>query len=279
MEPAGPPLVLVVDGNPESREQVRKWLEGSYEVVTADDGFDAMTCVLARRPDLVILDLMMRRVTGYELLAAFQRSLECVPRLVLSDRFDQPGNRLAPLVLGATDVLGKPVGRIELLHKVETLLRLRGPAPQLMDPAEAEALFASTSKSRLLERPQFAERVARACSLGERLGLSSSLLTIAADSAESLDLLLGEVDESLRFEDAALRVSRRRAVLLLVATDCVDASVVVERLCKRVECAAERVVRMQIQPRPAERVRIDYDWHQLFRSDEGAASGDTETSA
>ena len=260
-------LVLLVDADPASRQRVAKWLEGRYAVDEAGDGFEAMTCLLMRKPDVVVLDLLMPRVTGYELLAAFQRSAQTIPRLVISGRVQRPGDRLGPLVLGATDILQKPVERIELIHKLETLLRLSEPPEELLDPLEAEALFASIAKSRRLPPDGFRDRLARACKLGERLGLPSSLLTVAADSSERLDSFLEVADATLRFEDASLRVSQRRAVLLLVATECADAGLVFERLCVRYEDSGGRPERLNSRVFEATRIEEGFDWHRLFREE------------
>jgi hypothetical protein len=133
-------------------------------------------------------------------------------------------------VLGATDFLPKPVNRLELEHKVETLLRLRRDADPRFDNNEAEALFGTVSASRLLEAPEFRDRLARACSFGERHGFISSLVRIEAPNARSLDRLLDAADQELRFEDAILRVAKKCALVLLVATGPNDAPKVIDRL-------------------------------------------------
>jgi DNA-binding response OmpR family regulator/KaiC/GvpD/RAD55 family RecA-like ATPase len=264
--PAGPPVVLVVDSDRASRDRIVKWLDGPYDVETAEDGFEAMTWLMTRRPDLVILDLLMPRVTGFELLSALQRTRQEVPRLVISGRVTRPGDRLAPLVLGATDILPKPVDRIELVRKVEMLLRLESAPADLIDPLEAEDLFARISKTRLLDEADFLARLTRACSLGERLGLPSSIVAVSSTSSRALDLFLESSDEALRFEDATLRVSARRAVLLLVATEWEDASGAAERLCDAYRERGGRPEQLDLRVVPAQRVADDYDWHDLFRS-------------
>jgi hypothetical protein len=138
-------------------------------------------------------------------------------------------------VLGATDFLPKPVSRLELEHKVETLLRLRRDRDPGFDNTEAEALFGCVSTSRLLEAPDFRDRLARACDFGERHGFVSSLARIEAPDAGSLDRFLESADQELRFEDAILRVSKQRALVLLVATGPGDAPKVFDRVFRRRE--------------------------------------------
>jgi len=272
---AGRRRILLVDPDPESRSEVSKWLESHYELSIAGDGFEAMTTLLTHRPNLVILDLVMPRVTGYELLAAFRRGANMIPLLVLSSRVARPSDRLGPLVLGATDLLAKPVERFELMHKIEMLLSLSGSAPQLVDPAEAEALFGSVSTTRVLEEPAFRSRLARACDFGDRFGQISSLVAYEAPSGAYLDRLLEVADENLRFEDALLRVSGRRMLVLLIATPPQHAEEVLERLqaCFRDSC--ERAGQPRWRVLPAEPIESDTPWRDLFReltssADEGS---------
>jgi len=261
-----PRRVLLVDPDPETLATWAKWLEGRYEVQTARDGFEAMTSLLTGHPDLVVLELLMPRVTGYELLAATQRAGMRVPRLVVSERIQRPGDRLAPLMLGATDVVPKPVERFELRHKVDTLLRLQGSGEPLLEAPDAEALFASISKSRLLERELFEDRIRRVERLGERLGMASSITAISADSTAAMDLFLETSDPELRFEDAFLRVSPRRAVLLLVATDREDALPVMERLLSRYEEGGGRAGKLRCRSHAIRPLEPDFDWASLFRT-------------
>lgn len=264
-DPDARPRILVVDDDGGSRQELRKWLETRYDVETAHDGFEAMSAVLAHRPDLVILDLVMPRVTGYELLAAFQRGLEDVPRLVLSSRFERPADRLSPLVLGATDLLAKPVERFELLHKVDLLLRLSAPPDQIMDPHEAQALFATPGKSRVMDARPFHERLERAHRFGDRFDITSSLVAVRADDSTTIDAVLEAADADLRFEDAALRVSARRAVVLLVATPQDDAAHVFDRVLARLPEPSLAKIHFQIHRTHG--IENDFRWHSLFRDE------------
>ncbi len=259
------PVVLVVDHERESRDRIVKWLEGRCQVIPVEDGFEAMTWLMTGHPDLVILDLLMPRVTGYELLSAMQRTGQSVPRLVISDRITRPSERLSPLVLGATDILAKPFERFEFLRKVEMLLRLDSAPANLMDPLEAENLFARVSKTRLMEETEFNARLDRACSLGERLGPSSSLIAVASNSTQRLDRFVEALDPALRFEDAVLRVSPRRAVILLVATDVENATAASERLCEEFRLAGGQPEHLNMRVSVAQRVTPGFAWPQLFR--------------
>jgi len=241
------PVVLVVEDSRLQRELLREWLSERYEVIAAADGFEAMATLLAQKPDLVILDLIMPRVTGYELLCALRRASLDVPVLVSSSKVASAGDRLGPLVLGATDFLAKPVNRLELEHKVETLLRLRRENDRRFDAVEAEALFGKVTSSRLLDEIEFADRLTRACSFGERHSLPSSLALVNAPDGESLDRWVDVANGELRFEDAILRASKRRALVLLVATSPADASKVTDRLLALADEAAGHALGISVE--------------------------------
>lgn len=228
------------------REMIKDWLEPRYEVITADDGFEALAKIVTHQPDLVILDLIMPRVTGYELLCALRRAHMDVPVLVSSSRVATTGDRLGPLVLGATEFLPKPVNRIELEHKVETLLRLRRVRDPRFEGNEAEELFGRISSSRVLELADFRERVARACTFGDRNGLESSIVQLRAVDPVALDAWVEMANEDLRFEDAILRQSKNTAVVLLVATGPSDAAKVIARTTGRCQDESGQPIELEI---------------------------------
>lgn len=246
------PLILLVEDSRLQRELLRDWLVPRYDVLTASDGFEALAKVVSHDPDLVILDLIMPRVTGYELLCALRRADMDVPVLVSSSRLATAGDRLGPLVLGATDFLPKPVNRIELEHKVETLLRLRRVRDQRFDGPDAEALFGRVSATRVLEAPEFRERTERAVSFGERHGLPSTLATVRATDEAALDGWIDTANEDLRFEDAVLRRAKLEVLVLLVATGPADAPKVLERTTTRCADATGKRPELTVEVAPAE---------------------------
>lgn len=224
------PRVLVVDDDRLLRAMLIEWLGARYEVVAVADGFEALAALVSSKPDLVVLDLLMPRVTGYELLFSMRRAGFDIPVLVASSRLTTRGERLGPLVLGATDFIPKPLSRVELMHKVETLLSLPHTRGSRFGEAEAQALFGSFSGSRMLELPDFAERVARACDFGEKYEISSSIVALGAEDEQDLDRWIAVANHQLRFEDAIVRTDKRLALALLVATAPHYAPRVVDRL-------------------------------------------------
>ncbi|MEM9482546.1 MAG: ATP-binding protein [Cyanobacteria bacterium P01_F01_bin.116] len=113
--------ILVVDDEPHIRQLLRQELEAvGYQVETARDGMDALTQIKATPPDLIILDVMMPNINGFDLAAVIKNNPATmgIPTIVLSIIQDQErGYRL-----GVDRYLAKPIDRDVLLHDIETLL-------------------------------------------------------------------------------------------------------------------------------------------------------------
>ncbi len=97
-----------------------------YEVLQAQDGKVGLQKALDERPDLLILDLMLPELNGYELLKELRRRGLQVPVVVLSAKGSEQ-EKILGLELGADDYLGKPFGLQELLARVKAVLRRRFP--------------------------------------------------------------------------------------------------------------------------------------------------------
>jgi len=142
------PRILVVDDDPPVRESLRRVLriEG-YDVAVAGDGADALQRVAAEDPDLVVLDVMMRRVDGLDVTRTLRARGSRTPILLLTAR-DMVGDRVAGLDAGADDYLVKPFALEELVARVRALLRRTPPGSTrepvvvgdlVIDPVEQSA--------------------------------------------------------------------------------------------------------------------------------------------
>jgi OmpR family response regulator RpaB len=110
--------VLVADDEAQIRKVLRHRLEvAGYEVFTAEDGEQALELFHNIKPDLVILDISMPRLDGYQVCATI-REVSDIPIMVLSARTDEP-DRLAGLRLGADDYVTKPFSLAELVLRVQ----------------------------------------------------------------------------------------------------------------------------------------------------------------
>ena len=137
--------VLVADDNSDMREYIRRLLKG-YDVVAVADGGAALRSARARRPDLVLTDVMMPVVDGLELMREFRAdaNLSYVPVILLSARAGEE-SRIEGLEAGADEYLVKPFSARELLACVRAQLRL-AKSRQL----SREALRASEERHRAL---------------------------------------------------------------------------------------------------------------------------------
>ena len=117
--------ILVIDDDVDLLETIRHILEmaGGHEVVASAESTDGLARALADPPDLAIIDVMMPRVSGYEVCRALRADprTASVPIIILTAR-GQPVDRQAALEVGADEYMAKPVPMNELLDRVDGLL-------------------------------------------------------------------------------------------------------------------------------------------------------------
>lgn len=120
-----PAQVLVVDDNPDLRDYLARILAPAYEVTTACDGRAALASVRARRPDIVVSDVMMPLLDGFGLVRELRSdpSTAAIPVILLSARAGED-SALEGLDAGANDYLMKPFAARELLARVRTNVEL-----------------------------------------------------------------------------------------------------------------------------------------------------------
>ncbi len=116
--------ILAVDDEPDILASVSCILESRYRVRTATDGQEALEAIRAREPDLLLVDQMMPRMSGSELLHVIKGDLDTcyLPVIMLSCRGSLE-DRVSGLEDGADDYIVKPFDATELLARVHTLLR------------------------------------------------------------------------------------------------------------------------------------------------------------
>src|SRR5919109_1088033 len=124
--------VLAVDDDADIRGLLRELLErAGYEVVVAASGREGLRTLYAVSPDLVLLDVSMPELDGWQTLERI-RDVSDVPVLMLTARAAEL-EKVRGLKAGADDYVTKPFGRQELLARVEALLRRAGPREQTQD--------------------------------------------------------------------------------------------------------------------------------------------------
>ena len=118
-----PETILIVEDDPSIQKglQLNLQLEG-YRVLCASDGAEGQRLFLCESPTLIILDLMLPRLSGIDLLREIRSRDQTIAVLVLSAK-DQEADKVLALSLGADDYVTKPFGLAELLARVRAALR------------------------------------------------------------------------------------------------------------------------------------------------------------
>ena len=117
--------ILVVDDKSNVRTLIREYLtEEGFHIVTADNGRNALYEARHTKPDLILLDIMMPEMDGYEFIRRFRLESK-TPIILLTARLEET-DKVLGLELGADDYLTKPFGMRELLARVRAVLRRAG---------------------------------------------------------------------------------------------------------------------------------------------------------
>jgi DNA-binding response OmpR family regulator len=147
-----PATVLVVDDDPVILKllEVNFEMEG-FEVVRAADGFEGLERARAVRPDIVVLDVMMPRMTGYEVARALRDDAETahIPIIFVTARA-QSSDVERGMELGVDDYITKPFDPLDLIDRVNSLLARNEPA-EAPEPEAVEAPVAEPASAALAE--------------------------------------------------------------------------------------------------------------------------------
>ncbi|MEO7741439.1 MAG: response regulator [Usitatibacter sp.] len=119
--------VLVVDDVPSNVRMLAGLLKArGYEVITAASGQEGLDKSLSERPDIVLLDVMMPDLDGYEVCRAIRARPETqMLPIVMVTALDQPEERVKGIEAGADDFLSKPISQPELVARLRSLLRIK----------------------------------------------------------------------------------------------------------------------------------------------------------
>ena len=124
-----PKSILVVDDKANVRTLVREYLtEQGFHVSVADNGQNALYAARQDKPDLILLDVMMPEMDGYEFIRAYRKESE-TPIILLTAKLEE-SDKVIGLELGADDYVTKPFGMRELVARINTVLRRAGKAPK-----------------------------------------------------------------------------------------------------------------------------------------------------
>jgi two-component system sensor histidine kinase/response regulator len=209
------PTILVVDDNLQNREVAEGNLIGAgYAVIQAEGGAEGLALLAERRPDLVLLDVLMPGMDGYETCRRIRALPQGgdVPVLFLTALGDLETHKAA-LESGADDFLTKPLNRTELLIRVRSLLRIK----RLSDELRANVQVIRTQRDALLAAQRQKDELTALIVHDLKNPLSSILSNVqyvqsraalSADERESLEDVLRASQSMVRLVMNLLDVSR-----------------------------------------------------------------------
>lgn len=121
------PVILVVDDNAQNLELIQAYLEDvDCRTVAAHDGIEALEIVAKAKPDLILLDVMMPKMSGFEVCRRLKNDPDTsdIP-VIMVTALNEFGDIERGIDSGTDDFVSKPVNRLELLTRVKTMIRLK----------------------------------------------------------------------------------------------------------------------------------------------------------
>lgn len=237
-------LLLVADADPFNLRLLSEVCESSgYGVVTAADGVAVLDAVARERPDLVLMDVALPVMDGFEVMRILKgdANLRQIPILLVTAD-DDVHSRQQGIALGAEDYIGKPYRVFEIQMRVRNALRLaaRTSSPSIEPPSNPDVMDATTgagTKSQLHFSLDYEfTRAVRyshplACIVVRFVNYGDVLHTLGVDATSAaLAQLAGGLRQCIRGIDHLFRSNHDEFAILLPETDTAGCQIVAERV-------------------------------------------------
>ena len=236
--------ILAVDDQEDNLDLLRQILEdNNFDVVTAMNGREAIEKVESESPDVILLDVQMPEMDGYEACDHLKKNEKTkdIPIIFLTASTGE-ANVVKGLTLGADDYITKPFNEKELLARVGVMIRIREAEKKIETMALTDSLTGLYNRRFLYQR--FEEEISRA----KRKSLALSCVMIDIDFFKKIndtyghdfgDFVLKEVADILRMNlrgyDAIVRFGGEEFVVILAGTEPQNALIVAQKLREKVE--------------------------------------------
>jgi len=230
--------LLVADDDAEAREVLALALGPGFDLLAAADGQEALDLARAGHPDIILLDLTMPKLDGFEVLerlAADPATAE-IPVLLVSARHDENG-KVRGLGLGAVDYLEKPFSAPELRARVERTVRQVRSQGRLREQARTDPLTGLANRRAFVEQLEAESRRARryhthlTCVMADLDGLKIINDDLGHGAGDRALAIVAEVLRAeLRATDLGARYGGDEFVLLLPHTGAEEGRILAERV-------------------------------------------------
>jgi DNA-binding response OmpR family regulator len=182
--------ILVVDDNKDILHLFKKILSThGYNVTSAENGYEALKMAFEDPPDLILLDLALPKMDGFTVCKKLKESVKTsmIPVVIVTCR-DTMKDKILGLQLGADDYITKPIYYVELLTRVESLLKLRELQKQLIEARKLETLAQiAVSVNHEINNPL--------CSISANAEMLKTHINNSDDAVfRKIDIILKEVD-------------------------------------------------------------------------------------
>jgi len=158
-----PPRILIVDDTPANVHILQARLAANgYDIVTATDGEEALAVVREAQPDLILLDVMMPKLDGFEVCRRLRSdaAIPFIPIIMVTAK-SEPKDIVAGLEAGGDEYLAKPVDQAALVARVKSMLRIKSLHDTVQGLAEERAEWNRTLERRVAEQVGQIEQLGR----------------------------------------------------------------------------------------------------------------------
>ncbi|MFT5696430.1 MAG: DNA-binding response OmpR family regulator [Myxococcota bacterium] len=259
-----PRYILIVQEDERQREEMRNALTPEYEVKCIGDGLDALSEVINRKPDLLIVDLVLPGIPGLEVVHALQSTRQNIPILTTVGGDRRSEDWLRASIMGAAKLMRRPISPEELRKWVRTVLNEESAPRRTPEADDAAALLLDHGKPKVSSEDEFGRLLDRAHNMDCKYDQQSILLLMQARSYLQRDQLTRVAEGVLRSGDYMVPYREEMLIVLLPLTRLACAGSIVERVGKEAEEKRIPLAQLRCSAIGVAQALDHDDWNSLF---------------